>query len=116
MANSKNPALAMDFLGATFAGSTQLYDTILPTSGAIATWLPASNSSVYGEPSAFFGGQKIYADIVDYAGKVPQIKFGVFNYEARNNVALALADIAKGTPIDAALAKAQKDTEFLIGQ
>jgi lactose/L-arabinose transport system substrate-binding protein len=116
MANSKNPAVAMDFLNATFAGSTRLYDTILPTSGAIATWLPASDSSVYGEPSAFFGGQKIYADIVDYAGKVPQIKFGIFNYEARNNVALALADIVKGTPIDAALVKAQKDTEFLIGQ
>jgi lactose/L-arabinose transport system substrate-binding protein len=106
----------MDFLNATFAGSAQLYDTILPSSGAIATWLPASKSSVYGEPSAFFGGQKIYTDIVDYAGKVPRIKFGIFNYEARNSVALALADIVKGTPIDTALAKAQRDTEFLIGQ
>lgn len=116
MANSKNPSVAMDFLNATFAGSAQLYDTILPSSGAIATWLPASKSSVYGEPSAFFGGQKIYTDIVDYAGKVPRIKFGIFNYEARNSVALALADIVKGTPIDTALEKAQKDTEFLIGQ
>ncbi|MDR2793301.1 MAG: extracellular solute-binding protein [Treponema sp.] len=116
MGNSKNPAVAMDFLNATFAGSTQLYDTILPTSGAIATWLPASKSSVYAESSAFFGGQQIYVDIVDYAGKVPQIKYGMFNYEARNNVALALADIVKGTDIDAALAKAQKDTEFLIAQ
>ncbi|MDR2193629.1 MAG: extracellular solute-binding protein [Treponema sp.] len=116
MANSKNPDVAMDFLNATFAGSSQFYDAILPSSGAIATWLPASKSSVYGEANAFFGGQKIYADIVDYAGKVPQIKYGMFNYEARNNVALALADIANGTAIDAALAKAQKDTEFLIGQ
>jgi lactose/L-arabinose transport system substrate-binding protein len=116
MANSKNPSLAMDFLNATFAGSAQLYDTILPSSGAIATWLPASNSPVYEQPSVFFGGQKIYVDIVDYAGKVPQIKYGIFNYEARNSVALALADIVKGTPIDEVLAKAHRDTEFLIGQ
>jgi lactose/L-arabinose transport system substrate-binding protein len=116
MANSKNPDVAADFLSKTFAGSTALYETILPSSGAIATWLPASNSSVYGQPNAFFGGQKIYQEIVGYAGKVPKIKYGLFNYEARNNVALALADVVKGTAIDAALAKAQQDTEFLIGQ
>jgi lactose/L-arabinose transport system substrate-binding protein len=116
LANSKNPNIAQDFLNKTFAGSVELYETILPSSGAIATWLPASNTPVYGQANAFFGGQKIYQDIVSYAGKVPKIKYGMFNYEARNNVALALADIVKGTPIDQALAKAQKDTEFLIGQ
>jgi lactose/L-arabinose transport system substrate-binding protein len=116
LANSKNPETAFDFLGKTFAGSTELYDTILPSSGAIATWLPASASPVYAQPNDFFGGQKIYQDIVGYAGKVPKIKFGIFNYEARNNAALALVDIVKGTAIDAALVKAQKDTEFLIGQ
>ncbi|MDR3334023.1 MAG: extracellular solute-binding protein [Treponema sp.] len=116
MANSKNPDTAMDFLAKTFAGSVQLFETILPSSGAIATWLPASKSPMYEQPSVFFGGQKIYQQIVEYAGKVPRIKFGIFNYEARNNVALAMQDIVKGTPIDQALAKAQKDTEFLIGQ
>ncbi|GHV42491.1 ABC transporter substrate-binding protein [Spirochaetia bacterium] len=116
LANSKNPDVAADFLNKTFAGSVALYETILPSSGAIATWLPASQTPVYGQPNAFFGGQKIYQEIVGYAGKVPNIKYGMFNYEARNNVALALADIVKGTAIDAALTKAQKDTEFLIGQ
>jgi lactose/L-arabinose transport system substrate-binding protein len=116
MANSKNPDIAMDFLAKTFAGSVPFYETILPSSGAIATWLPASKSDVYAQSSAFFGGQKIYQQIVEYAGKVPRIKFGIFNYEARNNVALALQEIVNGTPIDTALAKAQKDTEFLIGQ
>ena len=116
LANSKNPARAFDFLAKTFAGSTKLYDTILPSAGAIATWLPASESTVYAQPNAFFGGQKLYLDLVAYAGKVPKIKYGIYNYEARNNVALALADIVKGTPIDAALTKAQKDTEFLISQ
>jgi lactose/L-arabinose transport system substrate-binding protein len=116
LANSRNPDTAMDFLNKTFAGSAALYETILPSSGAIATWLPASDSAVYGQPNAFFGGQKIYQEIVAYAGKVPRIKYGMFNYEARNNIALALVDIIKGTPIDAALEKAQRDTEFLIGE
>jgi lactose/L-arabinose transport system substrate-binding protein len=116
LANSKHPEVAFDFLGKTFADSAELYDTILPSSGAIATWLPARQSSVYAEPNPFFNGQRIYQNILDYAGKVPRIQFGVFNYEARNNVALALEDISRGGSIDAALAKAQKDTEFLIGQ
>jgi len=116
LASSKNQDAAADFLAKTFGGSKQLYDTILPSSGAIATWLPASDSAVYSEPSAFFGGQKIYVDLLAYAAKVPKIKYGIFNYEARNNVALALQEIVKGTPIDTALAKAQKDTEFLMEQ
>jgi len=116
LSSSKNQEAACDFLSKTFAGSVSFYETILPSSGAIATWLPAADSPVYAEPSAFFGGQKIYEDIVNYAAQVPRIKFGVFNYEARNNVALALQDIVNGAAIDAALTKAQKDTEFLMEQ
>jgi lactose/L-arabinose transport system substrate-binding protein len=114
LGSTKYPDIALDFLSKTFAGSTELYETILPSSGAIATWLPASKSPVYGQPNAFFGGQKIYEDIVDYAGKVPKIKYGLFNYEARDAVARALAEIIQGTPVDTALANAQKNVEFLI--
>jgi lactose/L-arabinose transport system substrate-binding protein len=114
LANTKHPDIALDFLNKTFAGSVELYETILPSSGAIATWIPASQSAVYGQPNAFFGGQKIYEDIVSYASKVPLIKYGLFNYEARDAVARALADIIQGTPVDTALANAQKNVEFLI--
>jgi lactose/L-arabinose transport system substrate-binding protein len=101
-------------LNKTFAGSTELYETILPSSGAIATWLPASKSPVYGQPNSFFGGQKIYEDILGYAGNVPLIKYGIFNYEARDAVARALTEIVQGTPVNDALAAAQKNVEFLI--
>jgi lactose/L-arabinose transport system substrate-binding protein len=114
LASSKHADTAADLLNKTFAGSVELYDAILPSSGAIATWIPAANSPAYGEPNAFFGGQKIYEDIVSYAGKVPRIKYGIFNYEARNAVARALIEVISGTPIDAALANAQKNVEFLI--
>jgi lactose/L-arabinose transport system substrate-binding protein len=116
LANSKNPDVAMDFLNKTFAGSVALYETILPTSGAIATWLPAANSPVYAQPNAFFGGQKIYEDLVAYAGKVPLVKYGAFNYEARDAVARAIVEYQQGASLDAALTTAQKNVEFLINQ
>ncbi|MDR1469164.1 MAG: extracellular solute-binding protein [Spirochaetaceae bacterium] len=114
LANTKYPDIALDFLNKTFAGSVELYETILPSSGAISTWLPASKSAVYGQPNDFFGGQKIYEDIVGYASKVPLIKYGLFNYEARDAVSRALADIIQGAPADTALSTAQKNVEFLI--
>ncbi|MEA5028033.1 MAG: extracellular solute-binding protein [Sphaerochaeta associata] len=116
MANSKNPDVAIDFLAKTFGGSVALYETILPASGAIATWLPAAKSPVYSTPIEFFGGQKIYEDLVNYAGKVPNVKYGVYNYEARDAIARALSEVMQGGDIDAALATAQKNVEFLMSE
>ena len=47
---SENQKLAIDFLNTTFAGSVELYETILPSSGALATYLPAGKSDVYSKP------------------------------------------------------------------
>lgn len=116
MANSKNPDAAFDFLNKTFAGSTELYDTILPSSGAIGTWLPAAKSPVYSQANAFFGGQKIYENIIAYASKIPRVKYGIYNYEARDAVTRALVEVIGGASIDSALETAQKDVEFQVGQ
>jgi lactose/L-arabinose transport system substrate-binding protein len=117
MANSRNPDLAMDFLNKTFAGSVEFYETILPSSGAIATWLPAANSPVYSRPHPFFGGQRIFEDLVRYAGNVPMVKYGVFNYEGRSAVARHLPDIVAGRmTIDAALDAAQREVDFILTQ
>lgn len=116
MANSKHQDIACDFLNATFAGSKKLYETILPSSGAIATWLPAASSAVYDQPNEFFGNQKIYKDIVEYSGHIPQVKYGVFNYEARDAIGVAMAGILSGSAsIDQAMNEAQKNVEFLMG-
>ena len=61
ISSNANYDLATDFLASTFAGSTELYDTILPKSGAVANWIPAGDSAVYTEPVDFFGGQAIFA-------------------------------------------------------
>lgn len=114
MANSENPDIAVDFLKHTLAGSVELYETILPSSGALATYLPAGDSDVYNEPHDFFGGQAIYADITDFAAKVPQVNYGVYNYEARDAIGTAITQIISGTDIDTALREAEETVKFLM--
>ena len=87
MSSTKNKELAFDFLKSTFGSSVELYETILPKSGALATYKPAGESDVYAKPQEFFGGQAIYKDITDYASKVPSNNTGVYYYEARDAVA-----------------------------
>lgn len=113
--NCKNTDLAVDFLKETFAGSTQLYDTILPSSGALSTWLPAAESDVYSEPQEFFGGQAIYALISDFASKTPAVDLGVYYTEANTALATAVANVRGGSDIDAELETAQKTVEFNMG-
>ncbi|MCV2393221.1 ABC transporter substrate-binding protein [Actinotalea sp. M2MS4P-6] len=108
-------ALAADFLNSTFAGSTELYDTILPASGALANWIPAGQSAVYAEPQEFYGGQAIYALVVDFATKVPSNNTGVYYYEARDAVGVAITAILNGTDPSAALEEAQQTVEFAMG-
>lgn len=115
LAHSPNRDVAVDFLKHTFAGSVELYETILPSSGALATYLPAGDSDVYNEPHPFFGGQAIYAYITDYAAKVPKIKYGVYNYEARDAVAMAISQVLAGRDIDSALREAEETVKFLMG-
>ncbi|MDR1046840.1 MAG: ABC transporter substrate-binding protein [Treponema sp.] len=117
LSSSKYPDVALDFLSKTFAGSVELYDTILPSSGAVSTWLPAINSPAYKQPHPFFGGQKVFEDLGGYLDKVPPVKYGVYNYEARDAVGRAIAEVVlQGASIDSALDTAQREVEFLINQ
>ncbi|AWA44243.1 extracellular solute-binding protein [Trueperella pyogenes] len=112
-ANAKKE-LATDFLAKTFAGSVDFYDTILSKAGAIANWIPAGKSSVYGEPQKFFGGQKVYSDVVEFGSKVPAVVTGVYHTEARDAVNTALTKIASGADAKTAFAEAQKTVEFAM--
>ena len=114
--NCKNPDLAIDFMNSTFAGSQEFYETILPSSGALSTWLPAGESDVYNEPQEFFGGQAIYADIVEFAGKIPSNITGPFYYDSRDAIGVALSNITQsGADIDSEIQAAQDTVEFNMG-
>ena len=106
--------LAADFLNETFAGSTELYDTILPKSGALANWSPAGESDVYAEPHEFFSGQPVFQEVLEFGKEVPANNTGVYYYEGRDSVSAALTKIINGTDTAAALDEAQKAVEFAM--
>ena len=114
--DSKVKDIAVDFLSKTFAGSAELYETILPSSGAIATYLPAGESDAYSKEMEFFKNDKIYEKILDYASKVPQVSYGVYNYEARDSIGTAITKIVSGTDIEKALKEAEDEVKFQMGQ
>lgn len=115
ISSTANYELAADFLKSTFAGSTELYDTILPSSGAIANWIPAGDSEVYQQPVEFYGGQSLYAEVVDWGAKVPTVTTGVYYYEGRDAVSAALTRIVNGEDPATALQSASDTTEFAMG-
>ena len=115
-AGSKNPELAADFLSKTFAGSVPFYETILPKSGALATYLPAADSKVYGEPQEFFGGKPVYAQITEFASKVPSNNTGVYYYEARDAVATAITHVVSGADVEAEIKTAEDTVKFAMGK
>lgn len=115
-ANCKNTDLAVDFLNTTFAGSVEFYENILPSSGALATYLPASDSDVYAKPSEFFSGDTVFSKITDFAGKTPSNNTGVYYYEARDAVAVAITNVVAGSDVDAELKTAEDTVNFAMGK
>lgn len=113
--NCQNVELAVDFMNSTFAGSTEFYDDII-SKGALATWAPAGDSEAYQQPVDFYGGDAVYAKIVDYATKTPANTTGPFYYDARDAVGTALSEITQtGADVDKSLQTAQETLEFSMG-
>ena len=115
--NCKNTDLAFDFLKSTFGESVELYDDLLPNAGAIASFLPAAESEVYNEASDFYGGQTVYKDIVDFAGKVPGIDYGAYYSDIRSALTDAITNVVQnGADIDSEIKNAQDTVEFNINE
>lgn len=115
--NCKNTDLAFDFLKSTFGESVELYDDLLPNAGAIASYLPAAECEVYNEASDFYGGQTVYKDIVDFAGKVPGIDYGAYYSDIRSALTDAITNVVQnGADIDSKIKNAQDTVEFNINE
>ncbi len=110
--NCKNTDLAIDFLSSTFAGSVELYENILPTTGAIGTYAPAAESPAYQEPQEFWSNQPIFATIVEFAEKTPTNNTSAYYYDVREVVGTAIQDIIAGGDVADVLEQAQADAEF----
>ena len=113
--NCKNVEMAEDFFAKTFAGSTELYDTILPGAGALSTWIPAGESEVYSEPQEFYGGQPVFELITEYASKTPAFDVGVYFTEANDALAVAATNICSGADVESELKNAEDTVSFNMG-
>lgn len=113
--NCQNVALAADFFAKTFGGSTELYDSVA-SNGVLATYLPAADSDVYGEPNEFFGGQAIMSVITEFAGHVPAIHGGAYYYDARDAVCTAIVQIQLGEDPETAFLEAEETVKFAMGE
>ena len=113
--NCENTDLAFDFLKSTFGADVDLYDDLLVNAGAIASYLPAAESSVYQEASDFYGGQKVYADIVDFASQVPAFDCGAYYSDIRSALTDVVTNVVQnGADITEELQNAQDTVEFNI--
>ncbi|MCL2248857.1 MAG: ABC transporter substrate-binding protein [Oscillospiraceae bacterium] len=114
--SNANVDLAIEFLNYTFAGSTELYDILLPAAGALSTWGPAAASSIYQEPQPFFGGQTVFADIIRFSQNIPDFVGGIHHYTAMDQIDIALGNIINlGMDIAEALAEAEAAVRFEMG-
>lgn len=114
--NCKNQDLAIDFLKSTFAGSVQFYENILSTTGAISTYAPAGDSAAYQEPQEFWNNQPIFAKIVDFSLKTPTNNTSPYYYDGRNAIGTQIQNIMNGADVDQAIADAQAEVEFTMGE
>lgn len=114
--NCKNKDLAIDFLKSTFAGSVKFYENILPTIGAIGTYAPAADSTAYQEPQEFWNNQPIFAKIVDFSLKTPTNNTSPYYYDGRNAIGTQIQNIMNGADVDQAIADAQAEVEFTMGE
>lgn len=111
----KNVELAADFLGSTFGGSVEFYENILD-SGAISCYLPAGESSVYGQESEYFSGEAVNATVLEYAENIPACITGVYFYEARDAVAIAISNVLDGANLESELKKANEKVKTVMNQ
>nr|WP_245249311.1 extracellular solute-binding protein [Vagococcus allomyrinae] len=105
---------AIDFLNQTFAGSVELYDTLLSKHGISSMYSPAFTSAAYTEPQAFFNGQKIYEDFSKWSKDVKGVNFGMYTWEADSALMAELVGIKKGEDVDKGLDNIQKQVEQQI--
>jgi len=105
--------LAIDFM--QLYTNVEFYNTILPTTSAIATYAPAKEGSNYAAGNEFFNGEPIFATIVEYTAQVPSNITGTYYYDARDALATAKTNIINGGDITSELQTAEDTVNFTMG-
>jgi len=121
--NSKNKALATDFLKATWASSDPaalaFYNNILKDAGAMGTYMPSRTGSNYTiKDDFFYGSQAVYKDFATRMDKVPVLKYTPNYVPMRDAVANATLLYFQGKykSIDETIAAAEAEYKQVTGE
>lgn len=108
LANGKNADVAADFMAKTFAGSTDLYNTLVEQKNIMATYLPASTVPAYDTEDAFFSNMKINQTLASWIGEIPAVNTGAYSSEAQAALLAVMPDILSGKDVDSCLKTAEE--------
>ena len=106
--NSKNAEAAAKFLGKTFGGSVEMYDSLMKSNNIIGTYLPAADCEAVEATSDFFSGQQINKTLVEWEALIPSVNTGAFSAEAQSVLLAVTPNILNGSNLDTELAAAEE--------
>lgn len=106
--NSKNAEAAAKFLGKTFGGSVEMYDSLMKSNNIIGTYLPAADCEAVEATSDFFSGQQINKTLVEWEALIPSVNTGAFSAEAQSALLAVTPNILNGSNLDTELAAAEE--------
>ena len=106
--NSKNAEAAAKFLGKTFGGSVEMYDSLMKSNNIIGTYLPAPDCEAVEATSDFFSGQQINKTLVEWEALIPSVNTGAFSAEAQSALLAVTPNILNGSNLDTELAAAEE--------
>lgn len=114
--NVGHEELAKDFLGATFASSVELMNTLADDITLVSTLNAASEAENYSKPNEFFGGQEIFGDFAEWTSKVPAVNYGQNTYAIEDLMTEAVQAIVNGADVDSTLKDYQAQAEAAVAQ
>lgn len=116
---SENKDIAVDLLKETMGGGSytdKFYEDVLEGATVIASYLPATQGEAYQKGSDYFGGQKIYSELMKYSENVPRVDYGWYSVEARTASATSVQQIHNGTAVEDALKEMEETLKFQMSQ
>lgn len=112
--NSANADVAADFMAKTFAGSKELYNTLLAEKNIVGTYLPATDVEAYDLGQDFYGGQKVNKDLAAWLAEIPAVDTGAFSAEAQAALTAVTPQYLAGGDLDECLEEAAAQFEQSI--
>jgi lactose/L-arabinose transport system substrate-binding protein len=108
LANAPHRAAAEAFMANTFAGSVELYDTLLRNKTILGTYLPANDAPAYDEGNPFYSGQLVNKELAQWAAKIPAVDTGAFSAEAQASLVSVTPRVLAGEDYSQLMKEAEK--------